>query len=113
MKRIILTLISLFAVCFFTSCEKPVEPKKPVLPPIDEESPIFKDLINIKWKLVEFADFKDSVFRVPTPNEDRCYWIEFYENGSLKGYTSANTLNGSYTITDGVKILYQNFFKQM
>ena len=90
MKRIILTLISLFAVCFFTSCEKPVEPKKPVLPPIEEPLPNFQ---GTYWKLAGyFEETGDTLYQFKLQECDSSYYFIFGTDSTASGRVVSNYL---------------------
>ena len=91
MKRITLTLISLFAVCFFTACEKPVEPEKPWIPPIEEPLP---NLQGTYWKLAGyFEETGDTLHIFERQEDDSCYYFIFDTDSTAFGRVVGNYLS--------------------
>ena len=108
MKNFKLILISMLAVCVFTACVKEV-----VIPPlpivIDDPIEDSVTLKNVKWKLTKFAYVESEDFIIPTPDDDGCYWVKFYENGTLNGWTASNEFWSKYAITTDSAIQISNF----
>ena len=105
----------LLAVFLLTACEKSKEPistpsetsnlstqqvndetnvtSQPILNATEDEI----SFTNEKWKLIAFVNVLTSTNTTPNPNNDNCYWLVFYDNDSLSGWSSTNDLSGSYT----------------
>jgi hypothetical protein len=104
----------LLAGFFLTGCEKPKEPllvtnetnnlsaqqlnDEADLTPISNAPEDDNFLTNVRWKLVAFVDVANSKSKTPAPEGDNCYWLEFYDNDSLSGWSSTNLLFGSYIV---------------
>ncbi len=55
-------------------------------------------LIGSKWKLVGFVDDQTGITREPQPDDcKQCYLLFFDTNDAFSGYSSTNTLNGTYS----------------
>ena len=55
-------------------------------------------LENTEWKLVSIVDYINNTSKVPEPNKDNNFIVKFQENGLASGYSSSNTINGTYNV---------------
>ena len=55
-------------------------------------------LENTEWKLVSIVDYINNTIKIPEPNKDNNFIVKFQANGLASGYSSSNTINGTYNV---------------
>ena len=77
------TLVATYSIFAIQACEK------------KENKNSFE---NTEWKLVSIVDYINNTIKIPEPNKDNNFIVKFQENGLASGYSSSNTINGTYNV---------------